>query len=225
MGPGFSSLFYRREKRVMEMVENYIEKVTDAVKHLEELSEAVKSGRFERLAKIYSSVDLLESEADDMRRRISEELCRGVFFGRLREDLLDLLDEIDNIADYAKDAIKQLVETTPSWDLLHFTFSLPEMDRYIRSCVMASEKLLQSFRVFRSDVEKARPLLREIERLEEEADDLRMSILKTVLSEGDNYRVIDLILVKEMIGMMDNICDSAEDASDILFQIIAGGYG
>ncbi|MEN2973988.1 MAG: DUF47 family protein [Candidatus Caldarchaeales archaeon] len=225
MDLSFRSLFYRREKKIMDFIEEYIEKVVDTVRYLRVVSELVKSEKMGDAARLYNFIDLLESEADNMRRKISEELCKGAFFAHLREDLLNLVEEIDDIADSAKYFVKQFVETTPSWDLLYFVFNIPEMDRYIQSCIEASEKLLHSFRVFREDVEQAKPILREIEDIEEEADELKTSLIKNILREADRFRIIDVILVKEMISMMDNICDSAEDASDILFQIIAEGYG
>ncbi|MCS7125429.1 MAG: DUF47 family protein [Aigarchaeota archaeon] len=221
----FRSIFYRREKKTIDSIEEYIEKVVETVKYLRMFADAVKNGEMGEIGQLYNTIHSLESEADNMRRRISEELCRGVFFAHLREDLLNFVEEIDNIADFTKDAVKLIVETTPSWDLLYFTFNIPEMDRYIQLCISASEKLYQSFRVFKEDVEKAKPLIREIENIEEEADELKTIVIKTIFREADNYRIIDLILVKEMITMLDNICDSAEDSSDILIQIIAEGYG
>jgi uncharacterized protein Yka (UPF0111/DUF47 family) len=99
------------------------------------------------------------------------------------------------------------------------------MDKYIQSCIKASEKLLESFRIFKENMEKAKPILQEIEDIEEEADELKTLIIKSIFREADRFKVLDVIQVKEMIDIMDNICDSAEDASDVLFQIIAQRYG
>ncbi len=221
----FIELFYGREKKAIDSIEEYLVKIADTVKYLEDVSNAIKNGRVGEIDKIYEKIDALETEADNMRRMISEELCRGTFFAHLREDLLNLIEEIDNIADYTKDSVKQLMMTAPSYDLLYFMFSIPEMDKYINSCIDASRKLLESFRKFKHDVEKAKSLLQEIEDIEEEADELKTTIIKAIFREADRFRVLDIMQVKEMIDIMDNICDSAEDASDILFQIIAQRYG
>lgn len=219
-----SSLFYRKEKRILDSIDEYIEKVINTVKCLVEVSNFIKNGKLEDLHRIYRDIDSMETEADGMRRRISEELCKGTFFAHLREDLLNLIEEIDNIADYAKDSIKQIVVTSPSRDILYFIFSIPEMDKYIQSCVDASQKLLESFRIFKQNMEKAKPLLHEIEDIEERADELKTSIIRILFREADRFKTLDVIQVKELIDIMDNICDSAEDASDILFQIIAQRY-
>ncbi len=216
---------YRKEKKAIDSIEEYIKKIVATVKCLLEVSNSIKNGRFGDIQRIYNNIDILETEADKMRRIISEELCKGTYFAHLREDLLNLVEEIDDIADYTKDAIKQLVITTPSWDLLYFTFSIVEMDRYIQSCIKASEKLLESFRIFKQDMEKAKPILQEIEEIEEEADELKTLIIKSIFREADRFKMLDVMQVKEMIDIMDNICDSAEDASDIMFQIIAQRYG
>jgi len=52
-----------------------------------------------------------------------------------------------------------------------------------------------------------------------------MPMVKSIFREADRFKVLDVVQVREMIDIMNNICDSAEDASDVLFQIIAQRYG
>jgi len=52
-----------------------------------------------------------------------------------------------------------------------------------------------------------------------------MLIIKSISREADRFKILDVIQVKEMVDIMDKMCDPAEDTSDILFQIIAKTYG
>ena len=225
MSPSLGSLFKRREEKVFTAIEDYAKVVKKTVESFERLSEAVKDGEFHRLKEIYEEIDRDETDADGIRRNLSEELCRGTFFAHLREDLLNLLERIDDIADWAKDAAKIIVETSPQWEILYFVFNLPEMDKYVRASVEIAEKLINALRVLREEGRKVTPLLHEIEDIEEEADELKMTVTKKLLREAYRFNIIDVLQVKEMIYLLDNVFDSAEDASDIILLMVAKGYG
>lgn len=220
----FGSLLQRREEKLFDSIEKYVETVVEAVKGFEEMLEAVKRGRMGRISEIYREIDARETEADEIRRTISEELSKGTFFSHLKEDFLNLVEEVDNLADWTKDAAKILVETTPSWDILHFVFNLPEMERYVNLCVKASEKLLKAVKTLRRAGRETVPILHEIEDLEEAADEVKIDLTRSLLREAKRFDVLDVIQVKEMIYLLDNVCDSAEDASDIILLIIAKAW-
>jgi len=78
------------------------------------VSNPIKKGRPGDISNIYNNIDTLETEADNMRRITSEVLCKGTYFTHIKEDSLNLVEEIDNTADYIKDPVKQLIITTPS---------------------------------------------------------------------------------------------------------------
>jgi uncharacterized protein Yka (UPF0111/DUF47 family) len=70
-----------------------------------DVSNTIKKGRLGDISNIYNNIDTPETEADNMRRILSEELCKGTYFTHIREDLLNLVEEIDNIADYTKGSV------------------------------------------------------------------------------------------------------------------------
>ncbi len=215
----------RKENLVFKMIEDFIQVVDDTVTSLGELLESIESGGLLGLEETYKRVNVLETKADMIRREISELLVRGVLFAHLKEDFLNLVEKIDNMADWAKDATRILVETKPQFDLLHTMFTLREMRDYINLCANSSSSLLEAIRTLKtSNIQRVIDIVHRIEDLEEKGDELKSSLIKFLIKESERYRVIDVIQMKEFILMLDNILDSAEDASDIILLMIAKGY-
>lgn len=214
-----------REEEVYNAIEDYVWLVLEAVKGVRKLFEAIRAGDYGRLGEIYSEIDSYETRADELRRKLSESISQGSFFSHLREDLLNLVEEIDNIADSAKDAVKVLTDFKPDWNFVKLMFEQSEMKEYVGICVEIVERLAEAINALKTDGVSVTPILREIEDMEERADEVRSSLVKKVLKEAGNYDLLNILQFKEMLYLLDNVCDSAEDSSDIILLIIAKGYG
>lgn|GEM_PF-2694870 len=58
--------------------------------------------RTRSISNIYNNIDTLETGRKNMRMIISEELCKGTYLAHIIEDLLNLVGEINDTADYTK---------------------------------------------------------------------------------------------------------------------------
>lgn len=221
---GLRMFFGGRERQIYGSIERYVSLVLEAVREVQKLYDIVDTNDISGVDLVYSEIDRKETEADELRRMLSEEISQGSFFSHLREDLLNLLEEIDNIADSAKDAVKTLIEAEVSWELLRYLFSQPEMREYINICVEITVKLAEAIKVLKLSGLKAIPILREIEDLEEKADEVKSILTRKVLSQAGKFDLLSILQVKEMLYLLDNLCDSAEDSSDKILLIIAKGY-
>ena len=64
----------------------------------------------------------------------------------------------------------------------------------------------------------------QVERREEEADEIRDSILENLLKNEINVDSLDVVMLREFLVKADDVADNAEDASDVLLTLIAKGY-
>ena len=64
----------------------------------------------------------------------------------------------------------------------------------------------------------------QVERREEEADEIRDSILENLLKNEINVDPLDIVMLREFLVKADDVADNAEDASDVLLTLIAKGY-
>src|SRR5208282_2261621 len=91
----------------MQGVEEHIGVVKNCVGVFESLVSAVATDDPSALS-LRDEVFELESRAEQMRRDIDAKIAEGAFFGGVREDILNLIGEIDTVAQAAKDAARLL---------------------------------------------------------------------------------------------------------------------
>jgi uncharacterized protein Yka (UPF0111/DUF47 family) len=63
-----------------------------------------------------------------------------------------------------------------------------------------------------------------VETWEEEADNDKDEVLKTLFSLRDSIDPINFFLLRELTLLIDSVCDAAEDSSDVLLNIISMLY-
>ena len=98
-----------REEEVFDKIEIMLRIVVRSVEYLHKSLEYLKTMDYLSLEKNVFEIEKLEKKADEIHREIVNSICEGVFFGGIREDILNLLEKIDNIADSAKDSAKILI--------------------------------------------------------------------------------------------------------------------
>lgn len=173
---------------------------------------------------IYEELDAVEKRADDLRRGLVDELSKGAYFAFLSEDFIELANTMDEIADNSKVVVKLLVESGVSvraLTLLTETRILTFLEAVLKSVRMLGEAI----DALRKG--KRGPLLekiRSIELYEEEADGVKDELIKGLFKNRGNIDVLDIVIIKEMIDLSDNVADIAEDAGDILLSVLAKGY-
>ena len=215
----------KRENILVKGILGHLGKSRMTVERFYDFYEAIREHDLSRMNRIYGEIDLLEGEVDSSRRLLANELCSGSFFAYMQDDFLDFIEKIDSIADAAKDAAKVVLDAGVSEEVVKLIFRRDEMRRYIALCVETVKTLEEAFQTLANKGREALKLVEKVEELEETADTMKASLIKSLFNEAKKLKVLEVIQIKDFIYMVDNICDSAEDASDIILQIIAKGYG
>lgn len=165
-----------------------------------------------------------EKKADDFQRRLSTQIAEGAFFGGVREDMLNLLEKVDNIADSAKGA-SRLLQGEETWD--EFALSLiasKEMTDFVADVVGTVEALGLVLGAFRSGRKEILAGIPKVEELEEAADARKDAVAKRLFATGQRPDPITVIQMRDFLLVADNIADNAEDASDVVLILVAKGY-
>lgn len=215
----------RREEAALNRLEEHLRLVGKTVELFKEALESLKSYDWLSLENRYEEMNLLETEADEVQRELAVEICEGAFFGGIREDLLNLIEKVDNIADSAKDAIKALIQLPFKKELVKRLFEFRDLLDFADSCVKAVSALKDAINGLRVDKKTALELVNKVEEWEEKADSYKMKTLNRVLRNTKNSEILEIIQFQNFINIADGIADNAEDASDTLIILIAKGYG
>jgi len=143
----------------------------------------------------------------------------------VREDIINLIQTDDHIADSAKDAARLLVigsEADHGYLELLKSEHMSSFQGNLLSAVTALEALIQGLQVDRSAV-LAR--VRAVEDFEEAADTEKDQLLRQLFSKPRTMDPVSIIELRDFIFASDEIADNSERASDVVLVLVAKGYG
>ena len=204
-----------REKAVLDICNDHIRKVVDTVVSMDKALQGFCNLDRKKVDEGFKEAFKNEREADEVKRKILEELSRGIIHPINRDDIIKLTTMADDVAENAKAAARKLRYVDPK-----------KLSKELRRLISVFSKELtgivdrthEAFIALRKDPKSAIILSREVERLEEKIDDLRAEKLIPELMKF--YRRINdiglALLLKEITDNMENVADYCENVSDIV---------
>jgi predicted phosphate transport protein (TIGR00153 family) len=204
----------KRGEKVLEMVEKHLELTKSAVISLQKMVEVSGERGQNEGSSYFADVSRFEREADELRRKMVEELTKGEMYPEERDDLMELVRAVDWIADWSKEA-GRILRTIP---FSNTPDSIKESSfKMVKANVDCVNILIQSIDALPKDTSEALKFADEVEMLEETIDDLygeiRYHFAKEELLE---FKTGELILMNEFFDAIETIADWCENTADIV---------
>ncbi len=159
-------------------------------------------------------VHKLESKCDSKRRELKEFLYKGGMLPETREDIVKLIDANDKIANKI-----EYVTDFYTLQKIHIFHTVIGSIYRINEVTGESLKILKRIlEVFFFDYNVARKLTKEVQTLEHEVDKLERKFIIDVFSI--NTSLSEKMILRELINLIGDISDFAEDSTDIISNIM-----
>jgi predicted phosphate transport protein (TIGR00153 family) len=203
----------RKEAKAISMIREHSKSTVVAIEQLQRCIEYANKGRVEEVKRAFAVLQLKEKEADDMKRQIVAELAKGDLPSKVREDLIRLARENDQVISWINEAGRILVE---------FNFRdmpdgvkniVDEMVKVLHACVVKLDECMGKLmdREFKDALKAAD----EVENREEEMDALYQRCRSLILAfDKSDIGVGSAILLAEFLEGLENITDRCEDTAD-----------
>lgn len=168
-------------------------------------------------------INFLEKEGDKMTQGIEEMLSRGSITASLDYDFGKLADNVDSVLDRAHGLSRQLRRVTrrPLREAKEFDSDIRKEQISLIEIGLAQ---LRDFRklldIAGSDRTRAMELAREIERMEEQGDDVKDAMLDEIYGSWEKLDYASFHNYLETTIEADDILDLLEDASDMVMAIM-----
>lgn len=221
----WSFLSFRKEGAILEGVRRHLDTVRQTVKAFTDAVDAAAKGDRAATTKNIEDVFRTETEADAIHKELSLKIAQGAFFGGVREDILELIERIDNIADSAKDAVRYLSSDTALVEEGRAIFQSEHMRLFTANLASAVDSLSTLVAAFDKGRNEVLSKVHAVEEFEEEADTAKDALLKELFGRANAMAPVTVIMLRDFIFVADDIADNAEDASDGILVLIAKGYG
>lgn len=211
----------KREKRVLDLVAEHLAMVQRCAAELKNMISSVEQVNWALIQSQAEIVSRYESMADDLHRQAVVQIAQGAFFAGMREDFLDLIEKVDEIADASQEAARVLSEAPIERRVLDY---LHEGDSTLHRLVDGVETcigtLARSVEYLRTDAEAAVKSAFEVERTEEAVDQIKAELISKLSAHRREIDVLAYLQVKELIFKLDEIADAAENCSDLVITIV-----
>ena len=201
----------RVKRRALNACQDNLRKVVDVSRKIPQLVEFFASGDKENARRLFSEIKTGEEEVIKSRRMVSQELAEIGAILIAREDFLRFTNLSSEIADFSEGIAYYLVEIMEhNWvissdvkkDLLKL--SLAVLDSIL--------KLRETMMVLNYGPQKTLERAKDVEIAERIVDDNFRALTIKVLSS--KFEVPVLLLLRDVLQLLENSADKAEDAAD-----------
>ncbi len=205
----------RVKRRALNACQDNLRKVVDVSRKIPQLVEFFASGDKENARRLFSEIKTGEEEVIKSRRMVSQELAEIGAILIAREDFLRFTNLSSEIADFSEGIAYYLVEIMEhNWvissdvkkDLLKL--SLAVLDSVL--------KLRETMMVLNYGPQKTLERAKDVEIAERIVDDNFRALTIKVLSS--KFDVPVLLLLRDVLQLLENSADKAEDAADAASQ-------
>ncbi len=207
----------RIEEEFLRRCVDHCNIVASVVEAMERMIEAIERNDLENARKLYEKAFEEERRADDVKKSILGEMSRSSIHPMDREYLLRLVLRMDDVAAYAKAAARRLLISIDvgielGKELLKF---IKEMGSRIGD---ASRTLCRAIEALSTSPSRALELSDEVERREEEVDEVRMQALEYIFRESRSgtRSITWSMIAKDLIDTLEAASDRAEDTADMI---------
>jgi len=188
--------------------------ITLAIDTVTELERAVIAASKKDVAEAKKSIQRLfvvETEIDDLRRAVFEELTRGSLPSKDREDIMHLVKRLDVMADHVKDSGRSL--------LLLAEVQMPaavwnELVAMTRDLVVESTALRGSIEKLGVDAAQVRALSLKVDEAETRIDEHYMKTKELLLKHGREMDAAALLILRDLLQSLEEVADSCDDTAD-----------
>ena len=209
-------MFWKKQQQIETLVFEHLDRVDESLQYfIQSLNAYVQAGDVEEADRLALETHKSEGQADDVRRRVEAQLLAGALMPASRRDILQLVEQVDRLANAAENALDHLllqrIEIPDAMrpGIVEITAKTEVIFSHVKGAISNLFKKMET----------ALEHTAQIERIEGEIDHIERKILKK-LFELD----LDLshkLQVNSFIRSAVELSDRAEDLSDHIELMVA----
>lgn len=207
------------EIRVLDLLDKHLAQCVASSDHLLLAMETKLKGNIDESRRHIATVAQSEGNADRIRREIINELAEGILPPLNKEDMMELVYQLDEVADWSKEAgrILDIIDMSLVPEILRTHLS--EQTKLANQCTQSLKRVVK---YLYTDHEKALEECNQVEALEHEMDDKYIEILNGIYTEAPEPRLI--FMLKELAQTIEMIGDSCEDTADLIRVVVVSTF-
>ncbi len=205
------AILFRATRQLENQIDEYLDTVSEGMIVFGEGVKHYLGGDRARFQERIVAIERLEGTADSLRRLIESSLYSHSLIPEHRGDVLQLLENIDDLIDMAKETLNQfLVEQPLIPEKLNSHYT-----ELTETSIEAAEAVVVATRAFFKNLSAVKDHLHKVYFFEKEADTIG-NRLKLEVFESDELDLARKMHLRYFALHIDNIADQAESVADRL---------
>jgi len=201
----------RVKRRALSICQDHLRKVVEITRKVPQLVDSFVKGDKAAVKQLHAEIRKAEEEVDIARRTVAQELAEIGAILISREDFLRFTNLASEIADFCEGIAFRLLE------IMERGWKVPplikkDLAKLSDATFDTVSKLRETAMTLNYGASKASEKSREVEVAERVVDDLYRDLEVKVLSS--NIEIPALLLLRDVLQLMEDTADKAEDASD-----------
>ncbi|HGO5822679.1 TPA: TIGR00153 family protein [Mannheimia haemolytica] len=199
----------------LKPLQQHSHKVAECSELLEPFFEETFAHNWEKAAEIRGQIVDLERRADSLKREIRLKLPRGLFMPVERTDLLELVTQLDKLANYSRDISgriigRQLVIPAEMQPMFRkFLSRSIDASRQVRKVLDEMDQLLETG--FRGrELDLVNKMIMELDQIEDDTDQYQITLRHTLLELEKTLNPIDVMFLYKCIERISILADQAQ---------------
>lgn len=199
----------------IEPIQSHMDTCHSAVRQLVRLFEAAAAEDWAAAEETLKNISIKEREADILKHSIRRQLSRNLMMPVPREDLLDLVQTQDKVANLAKKTARMVL-----WRKLRLAEEIKEpflalLERTAAATKKARKSIRELDELYETgfkgaEAERVEGIISQIEEIESETDRMQGALREKLMAIEDTMPPIHAIFLYRVVDLVGEIADSAE---------------
>lgn len=187
---------------------------------LEALFLYLEEGESHEVKVLIDTVHEYESKADKLRREIITSILDGRLMPNTRSDILNLVESIDDIADFSEDIIDEIIFLR-----LKFTYLDLDRARQMQELLLEQfEKLTDGLKLLFIEMNQALVYARQLEEIESKLDDIEEEMIREI-GQNQELDAAEKLSHRNLIKNISDLADIIEKVGDVMEVIVSVRHG
>jgi len=220
--------FLKRETalNVLEKTIQHAQIVQECVKELEVgLNLLLKEKNIEKANKNFHKVDLLEDDADKLRRRIQKDVSKGELNPSIRLNLSHLVKRLDDVANCSTGVARRIVTIPISFWEQSSEETVSIILKIIETTVEAVDYLDKIVIDLVEERKNVREYAKLINQYEHDVDLLNIKLRKSLQETDYNVNFFTIFTIGNIFDILEAISDSIEGVADYIMVLLTSTSG
>ena len=224
-----SLIEYLKRETALNALEKTIEharKVQECVKELDTgLQLLLKEKNLDKSYEIFHNVDVLERDADKLRRKIQQDISRRELDPSVRQNLSHLVKRMDDVANCCT-GVARRIATVPVKFWEQTSEKTLELISQIMKITLDCGEFLDKIVIdFVEDRKKVKDMARQINEHEHKVDLLNIQLRKSLQETHYDVNFFTIFTVGNIFDILEAISDSIEGVADYIMVLLTSEKG